>query len=78
MLRIWVKQAEIKNVGAYFSERNAKEELEPWSEQLSVSSRGYMQGYQKGSDSRVNPVYRLLARITDIPMRLQIVRNDFA
>lgn len=74
MLRIWVKQAEIKNVGAYFSERNAKEEVEPWSEQLSVSSRGY----QKGSDSRVNPVYRLLARITDIPMRLQIVRNDFA
>ena len=77
MLRTWVKQAGIKNVGAYFSVRNAKEDLEPWSEQMSVSSRGYMQGYQKLSGFRVNPEYRLLARIADGPMHLQIVRIDF-
>jgi len=36
-----------------------------------------MQGYQKLSGFRVNPEYRLLARIADGPMHLQIVRIDF-
>lgn len=77
MLKTWVKQAGIKDVGAYFSVKDAKAELEPWSPLLSVSSRGYMQGYRKLEGPGVKPVHRLLAKIADGSMHLQIVRVEF-
>ena len=77
MLKTWVKQAGIKDVGAYFSVKNTKAELEAWSPRLSVSNKGYMLGYQKLDDPAVRPIHRLLAKIADGPMRLQIVREDF-
>ena len=70
-------QAGIQNVGAYSSVKNTKAEMEAWSPRLSVSSRGYMLGYQKLNDPAVRPIHRLLAKIADGPMRLQIVRVDF-
>ena len=36
-----------------------------------------MLGYQKLDDPAVRPIHRLLAKIADGPMRLQIVRVDF-
>lgn len=78
MLKTMVKQAGIKNVGAYFSVKDAKRELEPWSPLLCVSSRGYMLGYRPLNDPEVRPVYRLLAKIADGPLRLQIARVEFA
>ena len=78
MMKTWVKQAGIKNVGAYFSVGDARREIESWSPLLSVSSRGYMLGYQILHDSSVRLVHRLLAKIADGPMHLQIVRIDFA
>ena len=52
-------------------------ELEPWSPLLSVSSRRYMQGYQKLEGPGVKPIHRLLAKIADGPLHLQIVRAEF-
>ena len=77
MLKTWVKQAGIKDVGAYFSVKDAKGELERWSPLLSVSSRGYMQGYRKLEGPGVKPIHRLLAKIADGPLHLQIVRMEF-
>ena len=77
MLKTWVKQAGITDVGAYFSVRNAKAELEPWSPQISVSSRGYMLGYQKLRGAGIRPIHRLLAQLADGPLKLQIVRMEF-
>lgn len=77
MLKTWVKQAGIQDVGAYFSVKDARQELEPWSQLFSVSSRGYMLGYQPLHDPAVRPIHRLLAKLADGPMRLQIVRIDF-
>ena len=78
MLKTWVKQAGIRDVGAYFSVKDAKGELESWSPLFSVSSRGYMLGYQPLHDPAVRPIHRLLAKLADGLMRLQIVRIDFA
>ena len=78
MLKTWVKQAGIRDVGAYFSVKDARRELELWSPLFSVSSRGYMLGYQSLHDPAVRPVHRLLAKLADGPMHLQIVRIDFA
>lgn len=77
MLKTWVKQAGIRDVGAYFSVRDPARELSPWTDRIAVSSRGYMQGYQKLRGPGIRPVHRLLARLADGPLKLQIVRMDF-
>ena len=77
MLKTWVKQAGIKDVCAYFSVKDAKGELECWAPLLSVSSCGYMQRYQKLEGPGVSPIHRLLAKIADGPLHLQIVRVCF-
>lgn len=77
MLKTWVKQAGIRDVGAYFSVRDPARELSPWTDRIAVSSRGYMQGYQKLWGPGIRPVHRLLARLADGPLKLQIVRIEF-
>ena len=78
MLKTWIKSAKIQDVGAYFSVSDAPRELVSWAPGLRVSSRGYMLGYQSLDDPSVSAFYRLLARIADNRMHMQIVRLDFA
>ena len=77
MLKTWIKTADIQDVGAYFSVRNAKKELSLWSPKLGISSRGYMLGYQSLDDPSVKRFYRLLARIGDRMMHMQIIQLSF-
>lgn len=77
MLKTWIRDAEIQDVGAYFSVSDARRELSPWAPGLQVSSRGYMLGYQSLNDPSVKGLYRLLARIGDGWMKMQIVRMEF-
>ena len=77
MLKTWVKQAGIRDVGAYFSVRDPARELSPWTDRIAVSSRGYMQGYQKLRGPGIRPLHRLLAQLADGPLKLRIVRMDF-
>ena len=77
MLKTWIKSAGIQDVGAYFSVSNASEELSAWSEKLAVSSRGYMLGYSDLKNPSVNGLFRLLARVGDGMMKMQIVRLTF-
>ena len=65
MLKTWIKQAGIRDVGAYFSVRDAEKELSDWSDRVSVSSRGYMLGYQPLQGPGIRPIHRLMARIAD-------------
>lgn len=77
MLKTWIKDAKIKNVGAYFAVSDAKAELSPWSEKLQISSRGYMLGYNDLKDPSVSSFFRFLAKIGDDKMKMQIVQLDF-
>ena len=78
MLKTWIKDAEIKNVGAYFAVSDAARELSPWAEGMRVSSRGYVLGYHDLRDPSVSGFFRFLARVGDNMMKMQIVRLDFA
>lgn len=78
MLKTWIKDAKIKDVGAYFAVSDAKRELAAWDRRLSVSSRGYMLGYSDLKAPSVGGFFRLLARVGDQLMRMQIVRLQFA
>lgn len=77
MLKTWIRQAKIQNVGAYFAVTDAPAELSAWSEKLKVSSRSYMLGYRKLDDPSVSRFFRFLAKVGDEMMKMQIVRLDF-
>lgn len=77
MLKTWIKDAKIQDVGAYFAVADALKELSVWSPHIRVSSRGYMLGYHNLKDPSVKASYRLLAKIGDSIMKMQIVRLDF-
>lgn len=64
-------------MSAPFAVSNAEAELSGWSENLSVSSRGYMLGYNDLKDPSVSGLLRLLARVGDHMMKMQIVRLSF-
>ena len=77
MLKTWIRDAEIRDVGAYFAVSDAKKELSPWAEGLRVSSRGYMLGYHDLKDPSVSRFFRFLAKIGDGKMDMQIVQLTF-
>ena len=77
MLKTWIKDAEIQDVGAYFAVVDAQKELGPWCPGMKVSSRGYMLGYNDLKDPSVSGLFRLLAQIGDGSMKMQIVQLTF-
>ena len=78
MFKAWLKDAEIKDVGAYFAVTDARRELSAWSDRLRVSSRGYMLGYNDLRNQNVRKFFRFLSKVGDGMMNMQIVRLDFA
>ena len=72
--KTWLKSAKIKDVGAYFAVSDAKRELSQWDSRLHVSSRGYMLGYNDLKDPSVSRFFRLLAKVGDRMMKMQIVK----
>ena len=77
MLKTWLKDAKIKDVGAYFAVSDAVSEISPWDSRLQVSSRGYMLGYNDLKDPSVSGFFRFLSRIGDGLMKMQIVKIEF-
>lgn len=77
MLKTWIKDAEIKDVGAYFAVSDAKNELFDWAENIKVSSRGYMLGYNDLKDPSVSSFFRFLSKVGDGMMNMQIVKIEF-
>lgn len=77
MLKTWIKDAKIQDVGAYFAVEDPERELSRWSPALRVSSRGYMLGYNDLRDPSVSGFFRLLAKLGDGAMRMRIVQLSF-
>ena len=77
MLKTWIKDAEIQDVGAYFAVSDAKSEISEWDRSLRVSSRGYMLGYNDLKDPSVSGFFRFLSKVGDGMMNMQIVKIEF-
>ena len=77
MLKTWIKDAEIQDVGAYFAVSDAKSEIMPWDDRLQVSSRGYMLGYNNLKDPSISRFFRFLSKVGDGMMKMQIVKIKF-
>ncbi len=77
MLKTWVKEAGITSISDYFSVDSIEKDILPWMEHAAVSSRGYMLGYNDLKDPSVPRLFRLMAKIGDRLMKMQIVRVVF-
>ncbi len=77
MLKTWVKEAGIISISDYFCVDSIETDILPWMEHAAVSSRGYMLGYNDLRDPSVPRLFRLMAKIGDRSMKMQIVRMDF-
>ena len=75
--KTWLKSAKIKDVGAYFAVSDAPEEIGAWDSRLQVTSRGYMLGYTDLKDPSIGGFFRLLAKVGDGMMKMQIVKIGF-
>ena len=53
-------------------------EVETWVPTARVSSRAYMLGYYPMDDPAVTGLHRFLARLCDGPVKMRIIRMDFA
>lgn len=76
MLKTWIKQAKIKDVGAYFYISDVMKDLKGW-EHIKADSRGYMLGYHHLNYKSVRPFFRYLAKLGDGPIKMKIVGLDF-
>lgn len=76
MLKTWIKQAKIKDVGAYFYVADVRRDLADLPN-IKASSRGYMLGYNNLNYKSVKPLFRFLAKLGDGPIKMKIVRLDF-
>ncbi len=77
MLKTWIRDAEIQDVGAYFALSDVRRELSAWDSRLHVSSRGYMLGYSDLKTPSVSGFFRLLSRVGDGMMQMRIVKIGF-
>lgn len=77
MLKTWVKEAGITSIADYFSVDSIEKDILPWMKNATVSARGYMLGYNDLKDPSVPRLFRLLSKIGDGHMKMQIVRMDF-
>ena len=77
MLKTWVKEAGITSIADHFSVESIEKDIIPWMKNACVSARGYMLGYNDLKDPSVPGSFRLLAKIGDGYMKMQIVRMDF-
>ena len=75
--KTWLKSAKIQDVGAYFAVSDAPQEIGAWDSRLQVTSRGYMLGYNDLKDPSVSGFFRLLAKVGDGMMKMQIVKIGF-
>lgn len=77
MLKTWVKQAGIQNVNGFFHIDNIEKDVLPWLKHAKVSQKGYMLGYHDLKDPCVPASFRLLSKVGDNLLHMQIVRFDF-
>ncbi len=75
--KTWLKAAKIKDVDAFFAVSDAIKEITLWSDKISVTSHGYLLGYDDLKDSFVSYFFRFLAKLGDGFMKMQIVRINF-
>ena len=76
LISIWLNSLKVKEVGTYFSVSNL-DEISSWSNNIEVTSKGYMLGYNDLKQDNISGFFRFLAHICDGLMKMKIVKINF-
>lgn len=76
MMKAILKTHGMKDFGDLFYTENAVRDFSGWSENIRVTARGYMLGYYDMKVPGGRGIHRLLAKVGDGLMKMQIVRMD--
>lgn len=76
LISIWLNSLKIKEVGTYFSVSNLKD-ISSWSNNIEVTSKAYMLGYNDLKQDNISGFFRFLAYVGDSLMKMQIVKIKF-
>jgi len=76
MMKAVIKNHGMKDFGNLFCTNNAEKEISAWSEQIRVSSKDYMLGYDDMRKPGVKGIHRFLAKAGDTLLKMQIVRVE--
>ncbi len=76
MMKVVLKNWDMKEAAAYFRTDDAVKELSLWSDRIKVSTRGYMLGYYDMKNPEVKAIHRFLAKIADKMLGMQIVKIE--
>ena len=76
MMRVILKKHGMNDFGNLFYTNNAVKDLSSWSDKISVSSKGYMLGYYDMKLPSIKGIHRLLAKVGDNIMHMQIVKIE--
>lgn len=77
MIKTWLKDMGITDINSFFYVDNIEKDIATWLKNARISSKGYMLGYNDLKDKSVNKLFRLLAKIGDNMLHMQIVKLDF-
>ena len=76
MMRVILKKHGMNDFGNLFYTNNAVKDLSSWSDKISVSSKGYMLGYYDMKLPSIKGIHRLLAKMGDNIMHMQIIKIE--
>lgn len=77
MMKKVLKNFGITDVSGYFHVDDVGKALGSWSENISLSHKGYMLGYYDIHTAGVTGFHRFLSKVGDRLMKMQIVKMDF-
>lgn len=77
MLKTWVKDAGVTSIKEYFAVNDIANDLQSYLPNTTIQAKGYMLGYNDLKDPSVPKLFRVLAKIGDGFMGMQIIRLEF-
>ena len=69
LISMWLNSLKVKEVGTYFSVSNL-DEISSWTNNIEVTSKGYMLGYNDLKEDNVSGFFRFLAHVCDELMKM--------
>ena len=76
-LKVVSKQADIENVAGFFHVDNLEKDVNAWLKHGKASQKAYMLGYHDLKEPCIPGIFRLISRVGDHFMGMQILRLDF-
>ena len=76
-VKTWIEANGFENVTTSFYVNSIEKDINPWLKNAVATSRGYMTGYFDLKEPSIPSSFRMLAKVADKVMKMQIIRIAF-